>query len=78
MSAPSASTSPASWNASRESSPEPGGLSTRQVVDAIQRLRGEIVGGDVVEFNPLLDPTGITAMVAAKIVKEMAARIVGS
>jgi arginase len=59
------------------SHPEPGGLSTRQVVDVIQRLRGEIVGGDVVEFNPRLDPTGITAMVAAKIVKEMAAKIVG-
>ena len=54
---------------------EPGGLSTRQVVDLIQRVRGRIVGGDVVEFNPRMDSSGMTAMVAAKIVKEMAARM---
>jgi arginase len=54
---------------------EPGGLSTRQAVDVIQRLRGEIVGGDVVEFNPRMDSSGMTAMVAAKLVKEIAARI---
>jgi agmatinase len=54
---------------------EPGGLSTRQAVDVIQRLQGEIVGGDVVEFNPQMDSSGMTAMVAAKIVKEIAARI---
>jgi arginase len=54
---------------------EPGGLSTRQAVDVIQRLQGEIVGGDVVEFNPQMDSSGMTAMVAAKLVKEIAARI---
>jgi arginase family enzyme len=54
---------------------EPGGLSTRQAVDVIQRLRGEVVGGDVVEFNPRMDSSGMTAMVAAKLVKEIAARI---
>lgn len=56
---------------------EPGGLTTRQAVDVIQRLKGEIVGGDVVEFNPHMDSSGMTAMVAAKIVKEIAARIGG-
>jgi agmatinase len=55
---------------------EPGGLSTRQAVDVIQRLRGEVIGGDVVEFNPRADSSGMTAMVAAKLVKEIAARIV--
>ena len=55
---------------------EPGGLTTRQAVDVIQRLRGRIVGGDVVEFNPQMDASGMTAMVAAKIVKEIAARMV--
>jgi agmatinase len=54
---------------------EPGGLSTRQAVDVIQRLRGEVVGGDVVEFNPHMDTSGMTAMVAAKLVKEIAAKI---
>jgi agmatinase len=56
---------------------EPGGLSTRQVLGVIQGLRGEIVGGDVVEFNPRMDSSGITATVAAKIVREIAARIGG-
>jgi agmatinase len=54
---------------------EPGGLTTRQAVDVLQRLRGEVVGGDVVEFNPRMDSSGMTAVVAAKIVKEIAARI---
>jgi agmatinase len=57
---------------------EPGGLSTREAVDVIQRLRGEIVGGDVVEFNPRMDSSGMTAAVAAKLVREIAARIGGT
>ena len=31
---------------------EPGGLSTRQAIDLIRRTKGEIVGADIVEFNP--------------------------
>ena len=54
---------------------EPGGLSTRQLITMIQALRAEIVGADIVEFNPSRDPTGITAMACAKILKELAARI---
>ncbi len=54
---------------------EPGGLTTRQAVDVIRRLRGMVVGADVVEFNPRMDSSGMTAMVAAKLVKEIAARI---
>jgi len=56
---------------------EPGGLTTRQAVDVIRRLRGRVVGADVVEFNPRMDSSGLTAMVAAKLAREMAARIVG-
>ncbi len=54
---------------------EPGGLATRQVIDLIQKLRAPIVGADIVEFNPRRDPTGMTAMVAAKILKEVSARM---
>jgi agmatinase len=57
------------------SHPEPGGLTTRQAVDLIYRLAAPIVGADVVELNPARDETGITAMVAAKIVKEIGARM---
>jgi arginase family enzyme len=54
---------------------EPGGLSTRQALDVIARVRAPVVGADVVEFNPRMDPTGMTAMVCAKLVKELAGRM---
>lgn len=54
---------------------EPGGLSTREALEVIQSLRGEVIGADIVEFNPLQDPTGMTAMVAAKLFKEIAAKM---
>jgi arginase len=54
---------------------EPGGLSTRQAIDLIQRLRGRVVGADIVEFNPRMDPLHITGTVCAKLLKEIAARM---
>jgi agmatinase len=54
---------------------EPGGMSTRQVIELIQGLPVPIAGADIVEFNPKRDPQEITAMVAAKILKEVAARM---
>lgn len=57
------------------SHPEPGGLTTREVIGFIQALRGRLIGADVVELNPTRDPTGITAMVAAKLVKEIVDRL---
>ena len=54
---------------------EPGGMGTRDVLTIIQNLRGNIVGADIVEYNPEQDPQGITAMVAAKLLKEIIGRI---
>lgn len=54
---------------------EPGGFSTRDLIALIQRFEGRLVGADVVELNPSRDPLGITAMAAAKLVKELAARM---
>jgi len=54
---------------------EPGGLSVRELLHIIQQTRADIVGADVVEFNPTVDPVGITSWVAAKIVRELAARL---
>jgi agmatinase len=54
---------------------EPGGLSTRQTLDVIAGVRAPVVGADVVEFNPRMDPTGMTAMVCAKLVKELAGKM---
>jgi agmatinase len=54
---------------------EPGGMSVRDLLGILERTRGQVVGADVVELNPLRDPAGITAFVAAKLVKELAARM---
>ncbi len=54
---------------------EPGGLSTREVVGLIQALPPTLVGSDVVELNSARDRDGFTAMVAAKLVKELASRM---
>ncbi len=56
---------------------EPGGLSVREVLSIIQQLGGTLVGADVVEYNPRQDLGGVTAVVAAKIVKEIAGRMLG-
>ncbi|MGD2125081.1 MAG: agmatinase [Desulfobacteraceae bacterium] len=57
------------------SHPEAGGLSTRDVLTLIQSLRMPILGADIVELNPKRDPLGITAVAAAKLLKEIAARM---
>jgi agmatinase len=54
---------------------EPGGLSVREVLELIQSSGSSIVGADVVEYNPRQDLAGVTATVAAKIVKELAGRM---
>jgi arginase len=54
---------------------EPGGLSVRDVLTLVQDAGGTLVGADVVEYNPRQDLAGVTATVAAKIVKEVAGRM---
>jgi arginase len=51
---------------------EPGGLTVRDVLTMIHVVKGPIIGADVVEFNPAQDIGGVTATVAAKIVREIA------
>ena len=58
--------------------PEPGGLSVRDVLTVLHGLEVSIVGADVVELNPELDPTSLTAGVAAKLVKEIAGRMLST
>jgi arginase family enzyme len=50
---------------------EPGGMSVREAIAHLHAIEGEIVGADLVEFNPVQDVGGITATVAAKILKEI-------
>lgn len=56
---------------------EPGGFSTREVLEIIQALPTPLVGADLVEYNPVRDPTGVTAALAAKLVKEILANMLG-
>lgn len=50
---------------------EPGGLSSRQVIDIIQNLGTQVVGADIVEYNPDRDFQDMTAYLAAKMMKEL-------
>lgn len=54
------------------SHPEPGGLSTREVLGLLKSLPVSPVGADVVELNPERDVNLATAHVAARLVKELA------
>ncbi len=57
---------------------EPGGLTTRELINAIQSINAPVVAADVVELNPRRDRDDVTAVCAAKIMRELAAAIVRS
>ena len=57
---------------------EPGGLSTRDVLEIVHDLPCPPIGADIVELNPDRDLHGVTAMVAAKLLKEIIARMLVS
>ena len=52
---------------------EPGGLTVREVLAVLDRQTAPLVGADIVELCPPRDPTGVTAILAAKLVRELAA-----
>lgn len=54
---------------------EPGGMTSREALDLLHHLPGPIWAADLVEFNPIRDPTGITAALAAKLLKEILGRM---
>jgi agmatinase len=56
---------------------EPGGLSVRDVLAVLHRASTPIVGADIVEYNPQRDVNGVTAVLAAKLVKELASLSTG-
>jgi arginase len=55
---------------------EPGGMSVREAIAHMQAITGRIAGADIVEFNPAQDHTQMTAMVAAKILKEILGKMI--
>lgn len=57
---------------------EPGGLTTREVIDLIQAIDVPLVGADIVELNPVRDLVGMTTAVAAKLLKEIVVKLLNS
>jgi arginase len=55
---------------------EPGGMSVREAVSHLHAITGEIVGADIVEYNPKQDVSQLTAMVCAKILKEVLGKMI--
>jgi len=52
--------------------PEPGGWTAREVLEAVRFFASRpLVGADVVEVLPSRDPAGITALLAAKCLREI-------
>ncbi len=52
--------------------PEPGGVSFSQLLDAVLKLRGlNIVGFDITELSPHYDQSGISTAAACKILREL-------
>jgi agmatinase len=52
--------------------PEPGGLGFVDLIKAVGSLKGlRVVGADLVELSPMYDPSGISVMAAAKVLREL-------
>ena len=54
---------------------EPGGLTTREVINLIHQINMPLVGADIVEFNPNKDIDNMTSQLVAKLVKEVAGKM---
>ncbi len=57
---------------------EPGGLSTRDLIKIIHKIKVPVIGVDIVEYKPDKDIDNMTAYVAAKLVKEAAGIMLSS
>ena len=52
-------------------------MTVREAIAHLHAIGGQIAGADLVEYNPVRDLGGITATVAAKIVKEILGKMIG-
>jgi len=57
---------------------EPGGMSVREEIAHLHAISGQIVGADLVEYNPVQDVAGVSASVAAKILKEILGKMIAT
>jgi arginase len=53
--------------------PEPGGLTVRELLAVLNQQSARLVGADIVELNPTRDFGDVSAITAAKLVRELAA-----
>jgi len=57
---------------------EPGGMSVREVISHLHAITGDIVGADLVEYNPRQDVSQLTAVVCAKVLKEILGKMLAA
>jgi agmatinase len=55
---------------------EPGGMTSRELIKIIQSIPVEVIGADIVEYNPIRDVNNMTAMVAYKVFKELVDKMI--
>jgi arginase len=55
---------------------EPGGMSVREAIAHLHAITGNIVGADLVEYNPKQDVSQLTATVCAKLLKEILGKMI--
>lgn len=54
------------------STPEPGGISYRELIDSLLLFRGRpVIGADIVEYNPLAAPPYASGSTAAEVLREL-------
>jgi arginase family enzyme len=53
-------------------------MSVRDALASLQALDIRVVAADIVEFNPVRDNSGRTAMVCAKLLKEIAGKMLST
>jgi arginase len=51
-------------------------MSVREAISHLHAITGDIVGADIVEYNPKQDVSQMTAMVSAKILKEILGKMI--
>jgi arginase family enzyme len=51
-------------------------IKTKNMIKIIQNISVEIIGADIVEYNPIRDVNNMTAMVGYKLIKELVAKMV--
>ena len=55
---------------------EPGGMSVREALGHLQAIKGDIVGADLVEYNPTQDVSQLTWMVCGRLLKEILGKMI--